>query len=327
VPPGIYRTGELRMKSNLTLHLAPGAILKGTGSLAEHPVGEFGTQLIHLRDCENVRIQGRGVIDAQGRALRLSGKNVSASRSKLIRSVRARNIVVEDVILRDSGTWGVHLIESENLRFTGVKLISNTRHDDPAFPWECNTDGFDPDNSSHVLIERSFVSSNDDSIAVKLRYGTRHDIVFRDNTVWTVKSALKIGSEVYERKLSDVVFENNDVIRADRGIVVYAYCGATVENVRWQDNRYEFIGGDIKPMHIELKIGDEAGQGQLRGLLIKDETFEREAERPSKLQGLDTEHVLTGVVFENLTIAGKKRTSVQDARIEVSRHVELVTFR
>lgn len=330
VPPGIYRTGELRMKSHLTLHLAAGAILKGTGSLADHPLGEFGTQIIHFLDCENVRLCGRGVIDAQGRALRLSGENSSASRSKLIRSLRAKNIVVEDLVLRDSGTWGVHLIESDNLRFSGVKLISNTKHDDPAFPWETNTDGFDPDNSSHVVIENCFVSSNDDSIAVKLRYGTRRDardIVFRDNVCWTVKSALKIGSEVYEKTLSNVRFENNDVIRADRGIVIYAYDGATVEDVLWQGNHYEFVGGDMKRMHMEIKLNEGEGKGQLRRLLIKDETFESEAEKPSKLQGLSGEHLLSGVAFENLVIAGKKRLSADDARIEVSRHVQNVTFK
>lgn len=330
VPPGIYRTGELRLQSNLRIHLAAGAILKGTGSLEDHPTGEFGTQLIHFLDCENVRITGRGVIDAQGRALRLSGKNASATRSKLIRSFRARNIVVEDVILRDSGSWGVHLIESEDLRFTGVKLISNTIHDDPGFPWECNTDGFDPDNSSRVIIERCFVSSNDDSIAVKLRYGTRRDvsdIVFRDNVCWTVKSALKIGSEVYEKRLSNVIFENNNVIRADRGIVVYAYDGGTVENVLWCGNYHEFIGGDTKRMHMEIKLNEGEGKGQLSGLLIQNETFEREAENRSKLQGLDSGHQLDGVTFDNLLIAGKKCRDANDARIEVSRHVRGVVFK
>ena len=330
VPPGIYRTGELRMKSHLTLHLAPGAILKGTGSLADHPAGEFGTQFIHLIDCENVRITGRGVIDAQGRALRLSGKNASQSRSKLIRSFRAENIIVEDVILRDSGTWGVHLIESSDLRFTNTKLISNTIHDDPTFPWESNTDGFDPDNSSRVVIENGFISCNDDAIAVKLRYGTRRDmddIQFRSNVIWTVKSALKIGSEVYEKTLTNVRFENNDVIRADRGIVVYAYDGATVENGLWRGNHYEFIGGDTKRMAMEIKLNEDGGKGQLRVLRIHDETFEQEAEKPSKLQGLDAEHELTGVTFENLVIAGKKRLDAKDARIEISRHVKNVTFK
>ena len=329
VPPGIYRTGELRMKSHLTLHLAAGAILKGTGSLADQPVGESAAQL-HFIDCENVRVQGRGVIDGQGRALRLSGKNTSASRSKLIRSLRARNIVVEDVILRDSGTWGVHLIESENLRFSGVKLISNTIYDDPAFPWEANTDGFDPDNSSHVLIEKCFISSNDDSIAVKLRYGMRRDmtdIVFRDNVCWTVKSALKIGTEVYEKKLSNVSFENNAVVHADRGIVIYDYSGAEVTDSRWVGNHFEFIGGDKKRMSIEIKIKDEEGKGRIEKVLLKDNFFEHPAENPSLVQGLDAEHEISGVEIANLVIAGKNCLSAEDAGMEIRKHVRDVVFK
>jgi polygalacturonase len=207
VPPGIYRCGQLRMRSDVTLYLAPGAILKGTGALADYPSGELGTQQVDFTDCRNVRIYGRGVIDGQGRALRLSGRNSSSSRSKLIRMDRAQSCVVEDVILRDSGRWSIHLVESAaDIRFTNFKLISNTSRDDPDFPWEPNTDGFDPDNSSRVLIERGFISTNDDAIALKLRHGTRRDmggVRFRDNVVWTVKSALKIGTEAAGPRLSE----------------------------------------------------------------------------------------------------------------------------
>ena len=43
------------------------------------------------------------------------------------------------------------------------------------------------------------------------------DVRFRGNVVWTAKSALKIGTEVSQHVLSNVVFEDNDVIHADRG--------------------------------------------------------------------------------------------------------------
>jgi hypothetical protein len=330
VPAGIYRCGQLNLRSDLTLFLAPGAIIKGTGRSEDYPAGEFGTQQLNLRDCRNVRICGRGVIDGQGRALRLSMKNASLSRSKLIRSLRAANCVVEDVILRDSGTWGVHLIESTDLRFTNFKLISNTIHDDRTFPWEPNTDGFDPDNSSRVLIENGFISCNDDAIAVKLRYGTRRDmddIKVRNNVIWTVKSALVIGTEVADRLLTNVEFNHNEVIHADRGISMNCYFGGTIVNPRWINNHFEFIGGNIKRMNIEIKIRDEEGKGHIRDILIKDNTFEREAENPSKLQGLDEGHEIVGVTFDNLVVAGKKRLSAKDARIDVSRFVRGLSFK
>ena len=330
LPPGAYLSGELKARSNLTLYLSAGAVLKGTAKVSDYPRGRFGTQLIHLLDCENVRIAGRGVLDGRGRALRYATKNAGDGRLKLIRSFRARNIVVEDVLLRDAGTWSIHLIESSDLRFTNTKLISNTILDEPGFPWEPNTDGFDPDNSSRVIIENGFISCSDDAIAVKLRYGTLRDmddIRFRNNVVWTVKSALKIGTEVVDRKMTNIVFENNEVIHADRGIVVYCYRGATIENPRWINNYFERIGDNSKEMNMEIKIQDVEGKGHLKDVLIKDNTFERFSPNPSSLQGLDSKHVIDGVVFDNLVIAGKKQTSLEEAEITSNEHVKNVLFK
>ncbi len=329
VPPGIYRTGELRVPSHLTLHLMPGAILKGTGEAGNHPAGEFGTQLLYFLDCEGARLQGGGVIDAQGRALRIAEENSSASRCKLIRSVRARDIVVENVVLRDSGTWAAHLIESENVRFSGVKLISNTIQDDPEFPWEPNTDGFDPDNSSRVRIENSFISCNDDAIAVKLRHGVRRDmsdIRFTGNVIYTVKSALKIGTEVHEKRLFNVLFEGNDIIRADRGIALYCNSGASVEDARWINNHFQFIGGDSKRMLLEIKVKNEKGKGHVRDLLIRDNTFENPAENASLIEGLEPGHEVFGVRFQNLIVGGEKCLSAEAAKVRLSRHAKEVTF-
>ena len=330
VPPGIYRSGELRMRSGLTLYLAPGAVIKGTREVSDYPRGELGTQQIYLLDCQGIRIRGRGVIDGQGRALRVSTDNSADGRMKLIRSLRATDCIVEGVVLRDAGTWAIHLIESSGLQFDNYKLISNTIIDAPGFPWEPNTDGFDPDNSSRVIIENGFVSCSDDAIAVKLKHGTLNDmddIQFRNNVVWTVKSALKIGTEVVDRKMTNIVFENNEVIHADRGIVVYCYRGATIENPKWINNYFERIGDNTKEMNMEIKIQDDGGRGYLNNVFIKDNTFERFSPNPSRLRGLDGEHVLDGVVFDNLVIAGKKRMSPADAQISVNNYVRDISFR
>jgi hypothetical protein len=330
VPPGIYRSGELRIKSGLTLYLAPGAVIKGTGKVSDFPRSELGTQQIYLLDCRNVRIAGRGVIDGQGRALRISTDNSTDSRMKLIRSLRAADCIVEGVVLRNAGTWAIHLVESNGIQFDNYKLISNTILDDPGFPWEPNTDGFDPDNSSRVTIENGFVSCSDDAIAVKLKYGTPNnmdDIRFGNNVVWTCKSALKIGTEVRTSKMTNIVFENNEVIHADRGIVVYCYRGATIENPRWINNYFEFIGDNIKRMNMEIAIKDQGGKGRLNDVLIKDNTFERFSPNPSRLSGLDAAHIISGVTFDNLVIAGRKRSSPADSRISVNKYVRDISFR
>jgi hypothetical protein len=330
VPPGVWRSGQLRLRSDMTLYLAPGAVLRGTGRLEDYPPGELGTQFLDLTDCRNVRIHGRGVVDGRGASLRLAGKNVSASRMKLVRTLRVSDCAIEGIVLRDAGTWGVHLVQSDGIRLVDVKLISNTPSEDPAFPWEPNTDGIDPDNSSRVLVEGCFVSCGDDAFAVKLRHGARRDVSdirIRGNVVFTTKSALKIGSEIAEKTLSDVAFEDNDIVHADRGIVVYCDDGGAVERCRFTGNRFETIGGDLKRMHIEIRVRDGGGAGRIADLRIEDCAFEREAENPSRIRGLDAGHAVVGITIANLVVAGRRRTSPADARILVGDFVTGLVIR
>ncbi len=342
VPPGIYRSGRLLLRSGLSLYLAPGAVIKGTGKLEDYPRTDRNTQQLHVGAAENVRIFGRGVIDGQGMTLRRDAGNTMASRAKLITTFQSRNFSIDGVILREAAVWCVHAIESSDLRFSNVKIVSLTRAEfdgDTAGGWiGSNTDGFDPDNSSRVSIENCFISCDDDAIAVKLRNGTRRDmedIVFRGNVVWTMCSALKIGTEIHERTLRNVVFEENDVVNADVGIAVWCWRGGTVEGATWRNNHFEAIGvvpkdsPHKKETNLRLTIrnvnGD--GAGQIRNLLIVDNTFERFSPNDAMLQGFDDEHLIDGVVFENLVIAGKKRTSDEDARMTVGRFTKNVVFK
>jgi hypothetical protein len=80
-------------------------------------------------------------------------------------------------------------------------------------------------------------------------------------------------------------------------------------------------------MNMEIKIRDVEGRGHLKNVLIKDNTFERFSPNPSRLQGLDAEHVIDGVVFDNLVIAGKKQTNLDEAEITSNEHVKNVLFK
>ena len=91
-------------------------------------------------------------------------------------------------------------------------------------------------------------------------------------------------------------------------------------------NHFEFIGGDIKQMLMEIKIQENDGKGRMRDLLIEDNTFERDSEKSSRLQGLDAEHEITNVTFDNLVIAGHKCLNAKNAGIEIKNHVNGVTF-
>lgn len=84
VPGGIWLTGPIAMKSNINLHIERDAILAFTSSFDQYPLVEgtyegrraarnqspvYGTNL------ENIAITGKGIIDGNGDAWRMVGKN------------------------------------------------------------------------------------------------------------------------------------------------------------------------------------------------------------------------------------------------------------
>ncbi len=153
------------------------------------------------------------------------------------------------------------------------------------------------------------------------------DVQVRNNTIWTVKSGLVIGTEVASHSLTNVIFDGNDVIHADRGISMNCYFGGTIINPRWTNNHFEFIGGNIKQMLIEIKIRDEEGLGHIRDVAIENNSCEKDAENRSRIEGLDLEHSIDGVTIENLTIAGSRRHPLEDARIDATRFARDVTIK
>src|SRR5690606_18177609 len=72
-PPGKYTVGELWLGSDMTLYLAPGALLYGSGAVADFDTGSGGVDIegcshgmLRLYRVKNVQIRGRGVIDGNG---------------------------------------------------------------------------------------------------------------------------------------------------------------------------------------------------------------------------------------------------------------------
>jgi hypothetical protein len=62
-------------------------------------------------------------------------------------------------------------------------------------------------------------------------------------------------------------------------------------------------------------------------VLIRDNTFERFSPNASTIQGLDADHPIRGVTFDNLVVAGQQRANADDAEISLGRFVENVVFK
>ena len=66
IPPGTFVTGAFGLASHVTLELAPGGVVKGSGELSDYELDGKRTGLLYTKDAEHVSIVGQGTIDGNG---------------------------------------------------------------------------------------------------------------------------------------------------------------------------------------------------------------------------------------------------------------------
>jgi len=277
VPPGRYRTGTLYVRDNTMLYLAGGAVLEAVHDpLAFPPSGGASEQgegahpnknyrLLLFDGANNAGIFGRGTLDAAGHIHR----DIHKVRLQVIDAQRCTNLTIEGVVLRNSGSWTLHIVGCENVRVSGIKIIDDLG--------VANSDGIDPDSSSNVLVEDAFCWTGDDSLVVKatgnagiLRDST--NIVFRDCVVSSRKTALKIGTET-RADIRNVVFENIDIVESSRGIGVWMRDGHEIADVVFRNIRMglvEIPGEDRSGQPFYLTVRERDGVGRIRDVRIEN---------------------------------------------------------
>ncbi|CAH1415450.1 unnamed protein product [Lactuca virosa] len=212
IPPGVYLTQTFNLTSRMTLYLAKGAVIKATQNTAnwpliaplasygrgrERPGGRY-ISFIHGEALHDVIITGEnGTIDGQGGVWwnMWRRRTLQFTRPNLIEFKDSRGIIISNVIFKNSPFWNIHPVYCSNVVIRHVTIL--------APPDSPNTDGIDPDSSSHVCIEDSYISTGDDLVAVKSgwdQYGIKYarpsnDITIRRLTGSSPFAGIAIGSE------------------------------------------------------------------------------------------------------------------------------------
>jgi hypothetical protein len=316
-PAGIYKTGSLSIPSDTRIYLDAGAILKAVDDISSFCFGDKikPVSFIRIKDAQNVEIHGRGIIDANGKVLR--EKYGDSARMRLILIVNSQDVCIDGIIIRDPGSWNTHMLSSQKITVSNVKMLNDIEL--------ANTDGFDPDGSKHVIIENCFAYCSDDNVAIKTTNSSGYlknveDIVVKGNVFLTKKSSLKVGTESRGEIMKDILFEDNDVVESDRGMSLYCSDGATYENIRYINNRFEDNYPDAKQSSMNftiIKRNSDSKPGQMKNILIKDCSFVNQFPKQSEIYGFDENHRIE-VTFENLIIGGKKCITSEEARIKAN---------
>ncbi|MGI8399404.1 glycoside hydrolase family 28 protein [Agrobacterium deltaense] len=253
---GLWTAFPVRLKSNMTFHLAEGAVLRAPSTRRGWPIlparDEAGRMLgsweglpdacfaapVHAIAADNLVIEGRGVLDGSGD----SGDWWSwpketrdgARRPRGLHLVSCRNTNLLGFTIRNAASWTIHPQGCEDLIAAGLSIVAP--HDSP------NTDGFNPESCRNVTISGVRFSVGDDCIAVKAgkrgpdgeddHLAETRGIRVRHCLMQRGHGGLVIGSEM-SGGVHDVSVEDCDMVGTDRGLRLKTRRGrgGTVSNI------------------------------------------------------------------------------------------------
>jgi hypothetical protein len=287
--PGVHVVQTVEAKSGQTIYLAPGAVLYGT---PDAPGATVHKRAIILLDGNNVTLRGRGIID---------GSQCPRGAKSLV-AVFGTNIRIEGVTLRDAGDWNLPVRRSSQVQISNVKV----------FGWRGNSDGMDICNCSDVAITDCFLRTFDDLIVLKTDKGQGDEagITVSRCVLWNeFAHALSLGAELRE-PVSDVTFSDCDIIH-DKGrewlLRVYDCDSGFVKNVTFKNIRI----AEARRL-MSVWIGKAVWSKETERGHIQNVTFENidaaGPERPdpmADLVGFDAQHLVDGVQFRNVRVAGR----------------------
>jgi len=328
----IHEVGEIVLKSRDTLYIAGGAIVRG---------------YIRAEDARDVRILGRGILDATGRDVK----------TNMVRLSGCSDVEINGIVILNAFGWTLVPMKSKNVTIDNVKLVS----------WRDNDDGIDIVGCRNLTVRNCFIRTKDDCIAVKASPGYFQDsesglqdvigVTVADTVLWNAQwgNAVEIGFELQTQSVRDILFKDCDIIHVQSGGVFTIHNGdfATVENIRYQNIRVE----DPRDKLIELRIGLSIYSGDCleeyhrknpnrkrsplgQWMPVSEEEMEKYAVRRGRIRNLrftnidvtaetmpksyiigydDDEHSVQNVTFENVRINGASIGNAKDGNVTVER--------
>jgi hypothetical protein len=339
--PGIHKAGKIILKSGETVFIEAGAIVYG---------------VIEAKNATDIKILGRGILDAS----LFAREEVEGAAISLY---RCEDVELNGIIIRDSPVYNVTPAACRNVNIRNLKIIGS---------WRYNSDGIDIVNSQDVIIEGCFVRTFDDSIVLKgmrcwpwnLSWPWNPDGCSVDDmdvrnvhisncVVWNDWGrALEIGAETIAREMSEISFENCDVIHfIHMALDIQHSDNALIKDVRYENIHVEvddhplkpvfqfFIGekyvnheqDNFCPQMFYLGIGKmwwshDKERGFAQNIYVKDVSVTGKNFPSSVIYGCDELHKVENVVFENLRINGMPIKSAEEGGFLIGDFADGVKF-
>ncbi len=337
VPPGRYKTGELSLKSNMTLYLAAGSILDGSTSTSDYAVtgtpAVESTQhgVVHLYNVTNTNILGRGVIDGEGTKINAGSNDTPAFKINVLRIDSSTKVMVDGILVRDPVFWNTLAYMSSQVTIQNYKVINRR----PTTTTYNQTDGIDIDASNNCTVFNTFVYSGDDNLSPKTEQEANmntSNITYQKSVIYSNSGGCKIGTKTFgttsNPTMTGIVFNDIDIVKAGRALVIDANDTALISGTTFENIRIE--AADSQLIDIEE---DQAPTWRVapNTSIAKDTYFTNVSAGVKvsiQLHGLNSTVNVNGVHFSGFTVQGKAVTSQTDtdASWDINQYVSNITF-
>ena len=177
IPSGVFVSGALWLKSNMTLRIEKGAVLKGSIKPEDYlpkylnrfegwemetyasllNAGKLDRNEVYT--LKNLRITGGGTVSGGGRTLSnaIIKTDGLRGRGRLICLMNCQDVSIDNLSIKEPPCWTIHYIYSDNITLHNLDIHSDVR----------NGDGVDPDSSTDSYIFNCSFDTGDDCIAIK----------------------------------------------------------------------------------------------------------------------------------------------------------------
>ncbi len=284
----IYTPGNVVVKSNQTVYIEGGAIVRGSF------IAEKG---------QNIRILGRGILDHS----RYDVRNI-----RPIVLFDCDNVLLEGIIINEAKGWNCTAYSCSYVECRNMKMISGNS-------WG---DGIDVVSSHKVLVDGCFIKAMDDCVAVKagVTYFDKlfsqtdvDDVLVRNSVLWKMgANAIEIGFETRADTMKNISFRNIDIIHCEGvGYSTFSIHNgdrAFIKNVLYDDIRVEDLreGWLIDFRILEYVYSKDKTRGYVENVRFRNINVESGFYPFSQIIGFDEKHTIKGVVLENFRIHGRQ---------------------
>ena len=267
IPAGRWNSGTIELKNDVELYIEAGAELvcifdeKILSGFSDSEAAQMlpAVFFIGAANTINTSITGKGVIYGKGELSMIDDHSDGGFdesplafigfRPKLLLFYNCENLVIRDIVLKESASWTLHLAGCRHVLIERITIQNNDRG--------ANNDGIDPDSCDDVTITGCNISTGDDAIVIKTgketsrRFGPCRNIVISNCILHSRDSALKIGTETHAL-IENIVFVNCIANDCSRIAGIWVRDGAEVHNI-WilniRGSARRYASSDRYPMH------------------------------------------------------------------------------